>query len=240
VVSREEKPVDINDTLKNPRIVGGAPAPAALPANASALQAPNAALSTAPKRVRTVTIKPDGAGVESPVATAARNVSAQVAPPPRLEASAAPQESESPAPVPVRTVNTRAPVHHAAPPPNPNAPLSLAPPAAGGVAARGSVARTASVAPAAAPARMSDGSGGYTVQVSSQRSEAEAQSAFRALQSKYPAQLGGQQPIIRRADLGDKGVFYRVQIGPFGSSDQASELCSNLKNAGGSCVVQRN
>jgi hypothetical protein len=52
--------------------------------------------------------------------------------------------------------------------------------------------------------------------------------------------LGGRQPIIRRADLGEKGVFYRAQVGPFGTIDLANQLCGNLKNAGGQCIVQRN
>jgi cell division protein FtsN len=51
--------------------------------------------------------------------------------------------------------------------------------------------------------------------------------------------LGGYQANIRRADLGEKGVYYRVQVGPF-ASDQATELCSRLQSAGGQCVVQRN
>jgi cell division protein FtsN len=29
-------------------------------------------------------------------------------------------------------------------------------------------------------------------------------------------------------------------VGPFASSEQATELCSKLKAAGGSCIVQRN
>src|SRR6516162_5983932 len=92
---------------------------------------------------------------------------------------------------------------------------------------------TASAAPVA-PA------GGYTVQVSSQRSEEEAQSSFRDLQAKYPDLLSGRAPIIRRADLGAKGIYYRAMVGPFASADQATELCSNLKAAGGSCLVQKN
>jgi cell division septation protein DedD len=83
------------------------------------------------------------------------------------------------------------------------------------------------------------GAGGYAVQVSSQRSEAEAQTAFRALQAKFPDQLGGRQPLVRRADLGDKGIFYRALIGPFASMEQAAAMCSSLKAAGGTCIVQR-
>src|SRR6516164_634413 len=47
---------------------------------------------------------------------------------------------------------------------------------------------TASAAPATS-------GGSYAVQVSSHRSEQEAQSSFRALQAKYPNLLGGRQPI---------------------------------------------
>jgi SPOR domain len=83
-------------------------------------------------------------------------------------------------------------------------------------------------------------SGSYAVQVSSQRSEAEAQAAFRSLQGKYPDQLGGKQPLIRQVDLGEKGVYYRAMVGPFGNGSEASELCTSLKAAGGSCIIQRN
>jgi cell division protein FtsN len=83
-------------------------------------------------------------------------------------------------------------------------------------------------------------SAGYLVQVSSQRNEADAQASYRALQGKFPAVLGSHAPVIKRADLGDKGVYYRALVGPFGSSDEASQFCGNLKSAGGQCVVQRN
>jgi len=57
--------------------------------------------------------------------------------------------------------------------------------------------------------------GGYVVQVSSQKSEADAQASYRALQSKFPTVLGSRPPVIKRADLGDKGVYYRAIVGPF-------------------------
>ena len=82
--------------------------------------------------------------------------------------------------------------------------------------------------------------GGYAVQITSQRTAAEAQASFRELRARFPNQLGGREPMIRRADLGAKGTFYRAMVGPFASSEQAAELCSGLKAAGGSCIVQRN
>ena len=78
------------------------------------------------------------------------------------------------------------------------------------------------------------------VQVASQKNESDAQASYRALQGKYSTVLGSRTPVIKRADLGDKGVYYRAMIGPFGSADEASQFCGNLKTAGGQCVVQRN
>jgi hypothetical protein len=77
------------------------------------------------------------------------------------------------------------------------------------------------------------------VQLSSQRSEAEAQAAFRSLQGKYPNQLGSRQAVIRKVELGEKGTYYRAMVGPL-VGNEASELCSGLKAAGGQCLIQRN
>jgi cell division protein FtsN len=38
--------------------------------------------------------------------------------------------------------------------------------------------------------------------------------------------------------LGDKGVYYRAMVGPFSSTEEAAQFCSNLKTAGGQCVVK--
>jgi hypothetical protein len=82
--------------------------------------------------------------------------------------------------------------------------------------------------------------GGFAVQVTSQRSETEAQAAFHSLQAKYPQQLGDRHAFVRSVDLGAKGVYYRALIGPFASGADAVSLCSSLKAAGGSCLIQRN
>jgi hypothetical protein len=77
------------------------------------------------------------------------------------------------------------------------------------------------------------------VQLSSQKSEGEAQSSFRSLVAKFPNELGGRQPIIRRADLGSKGVVYRAMVGPFASSQEASQFCTSYKAAGGQCFLPK-
>src|SRR5262249_13116597 len=84
------------------------------------------------------------------------------------------------------------------------------------------------------------GTSSYMVQVASQRTEADAQASFKALQQRYPSVLGNSQVTIQRADFGDKGIYYRAQIGPFATAEQAQEMCSKLLAAGGQCIVQRN
>jgi cell division septation protein DedD len=82
--------------------------------------------------------------------------------------------------------------------------------------------------------------GAYAVQLSSERSAADAQASFRVLRSKFPNQLGGREPIVRRTNLGAKGVYYRVMVGPFASMEKAAGMCGRLKTAGCNCLVQRN
>jgi hypothetical protein len=82
--------------------------------------------------------------------------------------------------------------------------------------------------------------GAYAVQVASQRSAAEARASFRALRAKFPNQLGGHEPIVRRTDLGAKGIYYRAMVGPFASMEKAAGMCRTLKVAGCNCLVQRN
>jgi len=116
-----------------------------------------------------------------------------------------------------------------------NGPVSLSPQGSAAPAAAPVRTATAPVAPAS-----SGGSGGFMVQISSQRSEADAQASYRAMQSKFPNVLGSRSASIRRADLGDKGIYYRALVGPFAASEEAGQLCNSLKSAGGQCVVQKN
>jgi hypothetical protein len=117
-----------------------------------------------------------------------------------------------------------------------NAPLTLSPQSApaSDPATPTRLAATNSVQKA------SSAGGGYLVQISSEKNEADAQASYRAMQNKFPAALRSRPPVIKRADLGSKGVYYRTMVGPFGSTEEAAKFCGNLKSAGGQCVVQRN
>jgi hypothetical protein len=113
-----------------------------------------------------------------------------------------------------------------------------APPPRQQVAARdtnGPIDLTPGTAPAGDPAPVA---GGVLVQVAAQRSEEAALSSYRSLQQRYPNILGAFQPRIVRADLGEKGIYYRVRVGPFNDGD-AARLCGDLKAAGGDCILAR-
>jgi SPOR domain len=90
------------------------------------------------------------------------------------------------------------------------------------------------------PARNTAVAGGFVVQVASQLNEADAQASYRALQTKYSTVLGDRQAFIRKADFGEKGVRYRALLGPFTTLEQANELCTSLKAAGGQCFAMKN
>ena len=226
LVSREEQPMERPQLPAFP-VPSIAQQAAAMPQVASM---PSAA---EPKKIRTIAIKPDGSAGESVMPPPARASSPQATPTP----AAAPQRVASAPPVASTDVDEvvprPAPARSA---PSRNAPLSLNPE----TPTRSEPVRTASTPPrAAAPEAVAPASSAYGVQVTSQRSEAEAQSAYRALQAKFPSQLGGHAPLIRRADLGDKGTFYRALV-PFSTGADALALCNSLKAAGGACIIQKN
>jgi len=90
--------------------------------------------------------------------------------------------------------------------------------------------------PAAEP-RVSERDG-FFVELPAPNSEAEARSTLRALKSAY-AVLRGYELEIRRKEEGARGAIYRVQVGPFGSQNDADQLCEQLKTAGGFCFVAK-
>ncbi len=165
------------------------------------------------------------------------------------ELAITPNPTETPAPP--AAAKTQAPTRIATPKPTPT-PVPTPPPAAPKVVATGgdggpidltpgtgrAASQVASAAPTAAGAAVPLAAGGMMVQVSSQRTEDAAQATFRDLQARYPGILGGYGANIQKADLGDRGVYYRVRVGPF-SSTNAQSLCNQLKGAGGDCILAR-
>ena len=77
------------------------------------------------------------------------------------------------------------------------------------------------------------------VQLGARRSQTAALADFADLQQKYPSLLRGYKPLIQRADLGSKGVYYRLRVGPLDTKGNANRLCTRLKSAGlRDCLVR--
>lgn len=145
---------------------------------------------------------------------------------------------------PLRPSGTPGPSSQAAP----SAPPAATPSPPRQVAAAAPTSLSSAPAPApvqsrpAAPqiaAVSASSAGGFGVQLTAQRSEAEALAAFNALKQRHPNVLGSYSPVIARADLGaDRGVFYRAMV-PASSQSDASNLCIQFKASGIDCIVQR-
>ena len=82
--------------------------------------------------------------------------------------------------------------------------------------------------------------GSYLVQISALRSQDAAERAWTEARRKSPDLFEGSQKVIQRADLGAKGVFYRLRIGAFGQRTAAAEFCDALKSAKHQCIVVQN
>lgn len=80
--------------------------------------------------------------------------------------------------------------------------------------------------------------GNYFAQLGSVKDESGAAAEWKRMQKTF-ASLSGLQYRVQRADLGAKGVFYRIQAGPM-SKDNASTVCSAIKaqKPGGCIIVQ--
>jgi len=77
------------------------------------------------------------------------------------------------------------------------------------------------------------------VQLSSQREQAVADEVAGNLSNQYASALGGRNLTVQRADLGDRGIWYRVLV-PARSLSEAQNVCVQIQNAGGDCFPRPN
>jgi len=210
----------VETTPVRPAAETPAPAPAAAESVTQpvpAAEIPQPAEPDTPQIVASTEAGTPGAEATGPVAT--------VVPRKKPEVPAQVARATQPAPQATAPVRRDGPLDLSNP--APAAPQQAAPQAAAPQAA----------APAADTGRIAPGT--YVVQVTSQRSEDAARSAYQALQQRYPGILGSRQAVIVSANIEDRGTFYRARI-PSGSRDEAISLCESLKAAGGDCFVRRN
>jgi hypothetical protein len=153
----------------------------------------------------------------------------------------------------------RAAVEHLLPPPEkpmprPTAPSAAAPsalpqpaPAAAGAAnpapqaqpqqpagkpsAKPEPAPTAAAKPATAQK-----AGGTRIQLASVRSEEAARQEWDRIRRANPDVLGSVSATPVRADLGEKGVYYRLQTAPIADAER---VCGELKRRNIGCIIAR-
>jgi hypothetical protein len=80
---------------------------------------------------------------------------------------------------------------------------------------------------------------GWGVQLVGSPSRAAALASFQQLQRTYKNLLETRQPHVIQTNVGTSGFWYRVRVAT-DTRGEAERLCSGLRAAGGSCLVQRN
>jgi hypothetical protein len=261
-VNREEQPVDVREATRR---ANQADAAAVIPVVPPAAPSAGHGLNLGePRKVRTVSIRPDGTIIspESPPSPARPAASAAQVPltlPPAAQAGQpAPQPSATPVqPRPAAaaapaTPSASAPRAAAATPTvpassggsSPQQPTSTtpAPPAPQSAPQRLAAAQPLAISPAApAPSVSATADAapidGFAVQLGVSPTEADARTTLQRLQQKFP-DLGGATPLIRRAEVNGNTIF-RVRVGPM-SREDASSLCSRVQGQGGQCFVAKN
>lgn len=88
---------------------------------------------------------------------------------------------------------------------------------------------------AAAPSFVA--SGPYVAQVAALQSEAAVRAAWARLSSRAPGLFAPAQLDVERADLGQRGIYYRVRAGYFADRANASRFCDRIKQMGQDCIV---
>ena len=181
-----------------------------------------------PKKVKTVSVRPDGSVIENEavppaVAKAVRGGSSDSASKAAAgKSGGTPTSAAKPATTP-RAEKTVGP----APAKAKTAPK---------VAAVEENAAPVDDAAAAVPRKVSGGS--FAVQFGAANTEADARALMAKIAGKYRAQLGGHRPTFKKAKVGDKTV-YRVRVGGV-SKDSATGICDKVKAGGGACFIAGN
>jgi hypothetical protein len=78
--------------------------------------------------------------------------------------------------------------------------------------------------------------GGARIQLASVRSEEAARQEWDRIRRANPDLLGGASANFVRADLGDKGVFYRLQTAPIADAER---VCGELRRRNIGCIIGR-
>ena len=235
VVNNVEQPADLTAPANVPEaqanppraIAGLATGAASVPVPAPPAQAqpqPSAEpLSIAdllePKKVKTVSVRPDGTLLPNDAPT---EVTATAVPVPAARPTTASMAKAATPKSAARLAATPKPAADASGNPQPRTSVA---------------ADTRVVVPAAGASQPSPGS--FAVQLAAPGTEQEARETQVRLMQKFAAELAGFHTSIHKAAVGGKPV-YRVRVAGFPSRDEAIALCQKLQSGGGNCFVAKN
>jgi hypothetical protein len=170
---------------------------------------------------------------EAPVARPAAPVAPTPAPVAQAPATAAPTDLQPP-PLGERQVTTA---------PTPQPPIPVAPPAPSQAVPPSQAPLAQAPRPTPAPTQQAAvapsapiPSGAARIQLGAVRSADAAQKEWARVQTANKDLLGGMNMNVVTADLGERGVYYRIQAGP---AADATDLCNKLKARNVGCIVVR-
>jgi hypothetical protein len=136
------------------------------------------------------------------------------------------------------------PAEHILPPPEAPAPRPLTPPQVAAVPQTvapgiqpGPTPLPAPGPPPIAAARPAPAGPSMKIQLASLRTPDEARDEWARVKRENADLLGKFTAVAVRADLGDRGIWYRVEVGPVGDHAAALKLCKALKERNLGCQI---
>jgi hypothetical protein len=145
-----------------------------------------------------------------------------------------------------RIVAPAEPYKVAPPPEAANAPDAVEQSAFGAATETGAAAPPSAAAeeapPAAGPPQLAAAphfvaNGPYVAQLAALQSEQAADLAWRRFASRAPDLFAPARLDLERADLGARGVYYRVRAGYFADRAGAARFCARIRQMGQDCIV---
>lgn len=95
----------------------------------------------------------------------------------------------------------------------------------------------AAIETAPEPEPITESTAGFRIQLASVQKQSEVDGEWARLKKRIGTPLDGLQLHVEQADLGTKGIYHRLQVGPFATRAAAVAACQSVKAAGGDCLV---
>ncbi len=78
---------------------------------------------------------------------------------------------------------------------------------------------------------------GYRVQLGSYRTQEDVLASWNLIKNKHGETLKGADMKVEKADLGTKGIFFRLQVGEFSSESDSRRICHELMEKNQGCFI---